>query len=100
MLSGISEGEKASLIISACFFHNGKESLACCSEFLSNSLKVQVNGIVPPSPLLLVSRRESRHIKLGKNDGEKKIRKGEGLVPLCGRKYAPIKGTNEMEAGR
>ena len=41
---------------------------------------------VPPNPLLLLSRRESRCIKAGRNGGEK-IRRGEGLIPLCGRKY-------------
>lgn len=45
---------------------------------------------VPPDPLPLLSRRESRTIKAGKNDGEK-IRRGEGLMPLCGRKYLQIK---------
>ena len=50
---------------------------------------------VPPDPLLLLSRREGRRIKAGKNGGEK-IRRGEGLVPLCRRKYLPIK-ENELK---
>lgn len=50
---------------------------------------------VPSDLLLLLPRRESRHVKADKNGGEK-IRKGEGLIPLCRRKYLSIK-ENELK---
>lgn len=47
-----------------------------------------------PSPFLLLARGAAGLLRQVKNAGEKM--RGEGLIPLCGRKYSPIK-ENELK---
>lgn len=49
-----------------------------------------------PSPFLLLARGAAGLLRQVKNAGEKM--RGEGLIPLCGRKYSPIK-ENELKVG-
>lgn len=89
-------GEKqAPLTPPGCFSYKGMPRLTW-AESLSDSCRVWVNGRGPPrSTPAVFSRKESRHIKASKDGGEKK-RRGEGLIPLCGRKYLPVK-ENELK---
>lgn len=91
-------GEKTPLITPGCLSSHGAQGLAWYWDSLAGC---RVMEVVPQicSSWLAGERAgciKPRKNKAGGNGGEE-MRRGESLVPLCGRKYLPIK-ENELKA--